>query len=292
MSIESYKIFDAVVRHQSFVRAAESINLTPSAVSRSINALENKLGFQLFIRNRKGSKLTRDGEQIYPLIRSILNAEESLIQYSSQILGLECGSVIIGAFSSVCSNWIPDIIETFSTLYPNIHIQIMQGDYEDVVSWTKDGIIDIGFASLPLDNTLIETPLIEDRLLCITPKNFKSKHPDFVQIEEIQNQSFVLQRDGYNLDTISLIRKNSLDIHPEFFIDDDQAILAIVEKGLGISIVPELILKRLQFDVNVYPFEPNEFRTIGLITKPNQRLSPAAKKVFEHIVQYAKNHLI
>ena len=291
MSMDSYKIFDAVVKHQSFVRAAESINLTPSAISRSITSLEKKLGFQLFVRNRKGTKLTHEGENILPLIKAILNAEESLNQYSAEILGLECGTVILGAFSSVCSNWIPDIVKTFKMLYPKIQIQIMQGDYDDVINWTKDGIIDIGFASLPLNDNLNETPLIEDQLLCVTPKDFIAKHPDFVTIDEIQNQSFVLQRDGYNLDTISFIKKNKLVVHPEFFIDDDQSILAIVEKGLGISVIPELILKRLLFDVNIYHFKPNEFRTIGLITKQSQRFSPAAKRLFEHIVEYTNRNL-
>ena len=70
-----------------------------------------------------------------------------------------------------------------------------------------------------------------------------------------------------------------------------QSILAIVEKGLGISVVPELILKRLLFDVNIYHFKPNEFRTIGLITKQSQRFSPAAKRLFEHIVEYTNRNL-
>lgn len=288
MSLDSYRIFDAVAKHQSFIRAAESINLTPSAVSRSIAALENVLGFQLFIRSRKGVQLTREGEKIIASVRAVLNAEEQLQQLVAQIKGLEQGNVVLGTFSSVCSNWIPDIVRSFRQLYPNIQFHIMQGDYEDVIHWTKAGIVDIGFASLPVGEDLIATPLFEDRLMCVTPKDFIPEHPDFVTIDDIQNKTFVLQREGYNADTIAFIKKHNITIQPEFFIDDDQSILAIVESGLGISVVPELILKKVSYDIKIYPLKPNEFRTIGLITHRRQMLSPAAKKLFDHIVAYVK----
>lgn len=284
MSLDAYKIFDAVVKYQSFIRAAEIVNLTPSAVSRSIASLENILGFQLFIRSRKGVQLTREGENIIPSIRAIINAEEQLKQVASEINGLERGTVVLGAFSSVCNNWIPTIVQSFKKLYPQINIHIMQGDYNDVVYWALNGIIDLGFASLPVDEGLFSTPLMKDRLLCVTPKNFSPKNSKYVTVEDIQNHPFVIQREGYNADTVALIKKYKLSIQPEFFIDDDQSILALVESGLGISIMPELILKKVSYNINVFPLEPNEFRTIGLIAQQKQLLSPATKKMYDHII--------
>lgn len=291
MSLYSYKTFDAVVRHLSFIKAAESVNLTPSAVSRSIATLESSLGFQLFIRSRKGVQLTREGEKLIPTVRAVLIAEEQLQQIVAQINGLEQGTVVIGTFSSVCSNWLPGIVKSFLKLYPNIHINIMQDDYEDVVHWTNIGIVDIGFASLPVNENLHSTPIYEDRLLCVTPKDFIPKNSQYITIDDIKNQTFVLQREGYNADTISFIKKYNISIQPEFFIDDDQSILAIVESGLGISLVPELVLKKVSFDIKVYPFEPNEFRTIGLITNQKQMPSPATKKLYNHIIDYINENV-
>lgn len=245
MSFFSYQIFDAVAKQQSFLRAAEVMNLTPSAVSHSISSLESKLGFQLFIRSRIGVKLTSEGELMLIHIRKVLNCEEQLQQEAAQINGLEKGTVVIGTFSSVCANWIPDIVKSFHNFYPNIDINIMQGDYEDVLFWAKTGVVGIGFATLPAGEDLIETPLYRDRLLCITPKNFKPVHSDYVTIDDIRNQPFILQREGYNSDTVSFIKKYNLSIRPQFFIDDDQSIIAIVESGLGISIIPELILNKV-----------------------------------------------
>lgn len=170
MSLESYRIFNAVIKYQSFIRAAEVVNLTPSAVSRSISSLENTLGFQLFIRSRKGVQLTREGEMILPSVQAIISADEQLQQIASEINGLERGTVVLGTFSSVCNNWIPTIVQSFKNLYPQINVHIMQGDYSDVVYWASNGIIDLGFASLPIDEDLFSTPLVKDRLLCVTQK--------------------------------------------------------------------------------------------------------------------------
>ncbi len=293
MSIFSYQIFDAVAKQQKFLRAAELMNLTPSAVSHSIASLEIKLGFPLFLRSRTGVKLTSEGELMLIHVRAILNCEEQLQQEAAQINGLEKGTVVLGTFSSVCANWIPDIVKSFHSLYPNIDINIMQGDYEDVILWAKTGVVNIGFATLPVKEDLVETPLYKDRLLCITPKNFKPIHSKYVTIDDIKDQPFILQREGYNKDTISFIKKHNLSIRPQFFIDDDQSIIAIVESGLGISIVPELILNKIRCNVNVYPIVPNEFRTIGLITQKKQLFSPAVLKMFDHIISYTKsNNLI
>lgn len=293
MSIFSYQIFDAVAKQQNFLRAAELMNLTPSAVSHSISSLEIKLGFPLFLRSRTGVKLTSEGELMLIHVRAILNCEELLQQEAAQINGLEKGTVVLGTFSSVCANWIPDIVKSFHSLYPNIDINIMQGDYEDVILWAKTGVVNIGFATLPVKEDLVETPLYKDRLLCITPKNFKPVHSKYVTIDDIKDQPFILQREGYNKDTISFIKKYNLSIRPQFFIDDDQSIIAIVESGLGISIVPELILNKVRCNVNVYPIVPNEFRTIGLITQKKQLFSPAVLKMFNHIISYTKsNNLI
>lgn len=290
MSLFSYQIFNAVAKQQSFLRAAENMYLTPSAVSHSIASLESKLGFPLFIRSRTGIKLTSEGEALLIHVRTILNCEEQLQQEVAQINGLGKGTVVIGTFSSVCTNWIPDIVKSFKILYPNININIMQGDYEDVIFWTKNGIVDIGFASLPIKEKLIATPLYKDRILCITPKNFKPIHSTYVTIDDIKNHPFILQREGYSADTILFIKKHNLSIRPQFLIDNDQSIFAMVKSGLGISLVPELILNKVECNVNVYPIKPNEFRTIGLVTYKKQFLSPATLKMFDHILLYIKNN--
>lgn len=289
MSLFSYRIFDAVAKQESFLKAAETLSITPSAVSHSIASLETRMGFSLFTRSRNGVKLTSEGERLLLHVSALLNCEERINQEAAQICGLEKGNVVIGTFNSVCINWIPDIIKNFRSLYPSINISVMQGDYEDNIYWAKMGITDIGFATMPAPENLTVTPINKDRLLCITPKKFKPANPGYVTIDDIRNESFILQREGSNADTNAFISKYKLSVRPQFCLEDDLSIIAMVESGLGISIVPELVLNKVQFDINIYPIRPEEYRTIGILTNKIKVLSPAALKMYNTIISYLES---
>ncbi|MHC1720171.1 MAG: LysR family transcriptional regulator [Clostridiaceae bacterium] len=289
MSLFSYRIFDAVAKQESFLKAAEIMNITPSAVSHSIASFEAKLGFPLFIRSRNGVRLTNEGKSLLLHVRALLSCEEQINQEAAQICGLEKGNVVLGTFNSICINWIPDIIKSFRSLYPNISVSVMQGDYEDNVYWAKMGITDIGFATMPAPENLTITPINKDRLLCITPKNFIPANPGFVTIDDIRYESFILQREGSNADTNAFISKYKLSLRPQFCLEDDLSIIAMVESGLGISIVPELVLKKVQFDINIYQIKPEEYRTIGILTNKIKDLSPAALKMYNTIISYLES---
>ncbi|MDN6043128.1 MAG: LysR family transcriptional regulator, partial [Lactobacillus sp.] len=113
MSHFSYQVFATVVSQKTFYQAARLLRVTPSAVSHSINQLEQELGFPLFRRNRGGVELTHDGRQILPYVQEILNIERTLQQQADNIRGLNAGLVRIGAFSSVCINWLPEMMQRF-----------------------------------------------------------------------------------------------------------------------------------------------------------------------------------
>jgi len=118
MSNFACRVFLAVVEQRSFVKAAQSMFLSPPAVSQAIAKLEHEYGLNLFVRDRNGAHLTSDGEKLLPSIRAVIDAEEHLSQQISQIKGLETGSVCIGTFNSVCVNWIPGIVKSFKKSTP------------------------------------------------------------------------------------------------------------------------------------------------------------------------------
>ena len=150
MSTFSYQVFATAVRYQSFYQASQVLNVTPSAVSHSINQLEEQLGFPLLIRSRSGMTLTHDGEIVLPFVQKILDAEADLQQMGYNINGLRSGSIKIGAFSSVCINWLPKILSSFSKKYPDIEVSIVQGSFEDISKTVKSGELDIGFTTLQI----------------------------------------------------------------------------------------------------------------------------------------------
>ena len=117
-----YEIIDEVARHGSFVRAAEALRLTPSAVSHAVSALEEELGFRLFNRGRGGVTLTDEGARMLEHVRAIRDRERLMQEEARQIRGLASGRVNIGTFSSVLVSWFLQLIA-------------LDICYEDGLSW-------------------------------------------------------------------------------------------------------------------------------------------------------------
>jgi DNA-binding transcriptional LysR family regulator len=124
MSVSKYEAFARVVELGSLTRAAEELGCTQSAVSHTISALEEELGFPVLTRSRAGVKLTADGERVLPAVRGVLNSQEQLSQIASSIRGLDCGTVRIGTFTSVAVHWLPSIIKEFQRDYPSVDIKL------------------------------------------------------------------------------------------------------------------------------------------------------------------------
>lgn len=284
MTLLSYQIFKTVVDQGSFLKASEVLNLTPSAVSHSVSSMEEELGFSLFTRSKRGVSLTNYGKHLLPYINAVLNSDESLRQMVSQYNGLQKGNVKLGCFSSVCTSWVPKIVESFKKEYSDIDIEIYQGTYDDVVYWIKNGIVDLGFLSVSSAGNLPIMPLYKDPLLCVVPKGFKkSGQGSFITIDEIKDQVFVSQRESTDADIHNFFKKYSLNIKSSCHVVDDLSTIAMVASGFGICIMPELVMGDIPYPVDIYEIKPSEHRIIGLSTLNRQLMAPAAKMLYQHI---------
>lgn len=289
MTLFAYQIFQTVVEQGSFQRAAEVLSLTPSAISHAISTAEKELGFPLFNRNKNGVTLTSYGENLQPYILTVLNSDAKLQQAILEFNGLTHGSVKIGTFSSVCNSFIPDLVTSFSRLHPNIEIKIYQGTYDDVYSWIKTGVIDLGFLSESSCKDIPITPLYQDELLCIVPKAFRTKHRNYIELEELKEENFVSQRESTDADIQNLFQKYQLKIRSSCHVVDDLSTIAMVAAGLGICIMPRLVMQNIPYDVDMYPLRPAEHRTIGLCCLNAELMAPAVKSMQKHILKYFEN---
>ncbi|MBN3754340.1 LysR family transcriptional regulator [Paraburkholderia sp. Tr-20389] len=284
MSLNAYEVFVAIVERGSFAAAAHQLNLSPSAVSHALSGFEQELGFTLFTRNRSGVRLTAGGEALLPTVREVLQSNEKLGQQASKLLGLEAGTVRIGAFSSVSVAWLPKIIRGFAEQYPKIEVVIEQGGYDDVAEWIIKSQVDLGFITLPAAPGLDVTPLYVDPLVCIAPPGFKSKSKAYMTVDELADHNIVLQGTGYGKETEQLLASHRISVKSSARAIDDAAIIAIVESGLGISVMPQLALLNYRSAVQVFPFYPAESRAIVLASLSQEGLAPAAKAMHAHIV--------
>ena len=289
MANYTYEIFNEVAKQGSFARAAEILLLTPSAISHSIAGLEEELGFPLFTRNKKGVTLTGEGMLMLERVREILRNERLLKEEAAEIAGLARGSVTIAGFSSICSSWLPEIILSFRENYPDIEINVLQGDYEDIYNWVMTGQADLGFVSLRGTREVRELPIFTDTFQCVTPRGFTPANGAFVTAKELESLPVISPTRGYRFDLDNYAQKNRIRLHAHFSFTDDDPILSFVEKGLGIYFMPTLTAARLTYDVDSFPLEPPFQRTIGMILPKNTLPSPAVRALREEIDVFLKS---
>ena len=288
MNINRYEILAKVIDTGSLTRAAEELGCTQSAVSHCIKNLEEEFGFTILTRSRGGIRLTGDGSRIMPAIRSMLSYEEQLRQTVSAIRGLDTGTVRIGAFTSVAVHWLPGVIKDFQHDYPNVDIKLLTGDYYDVEEWINAGLVDLGFVTLPnhLDCECIT--LMEDRLLAILPNDHKfASYPKFPLVE-CETEAFITLLETSNHDARRALDAAGIRPNIKFSTKDDYAIIAMVEQGLGISIMPELLMKGRHDNLKTKELVPPSKRTIGLAIPETSKHSPATQKFADYIVKWVK----
>ncbi|MCI5952513.1 MAG: LysR family transcriptional regulator [Anaerostipes sp.] len=288
MTILAYQVFYAVVKERSFQKAAESLNLTPSAISHTISSMEKELGFPLFVRSKQGVQLTGYGESLRPYILNVLQSEDSLQEAIAQMNGLEKGTVKIGAFNSICTTLLPQLIKSFREQHPSIEIEVYQGTYDDVLKWIKNGTVDLGFLSISSAGGLPIIPLFKDRLVSVMPKGTNVGGKEFVRMEDLRGKGFVSQRESTDADIQNLLKKYDVEVQSNCHVVDDQSTIAMVESGLGICIMPSLLMSTMRSDVDIYPIEPPEYRVIGICTKKEMIISPAVNSMREHIIKTLK----
>ena len=288
MKLEKYSVFLKTTESGSLSAAAEELGCTQSAVSHAISSLEEELGFTLLIRNKGGIKLTAEGEKMLPAIRNYSNSLELLRQTSAEIRGIRSGTVRIGSFTSVAVHWLPPVIKEFQKDYPDVSISLFNGDYHDVEEWLKDGSIDIGFVSLPIDLRCECTALVEDRLFAILPPEHKmASYPRF-PLKECETEDFISLLKSSDHDARRALELAGVKPNVKYYTKDDYAIIAMVEQGLGISIMPELLLKNRHDRLAVLPLVPESRRTIGIAVADGSKTSPATLKFREYVVEYVK----
>ncbi len=284
-----YLAFVKTVERGSFTKAAEDLNYAQSSVSKMIADLEKEWGMTLLERSKKGVCLTSAGEQLLPVLRKILNEHRELEERIDQLKGLETGLVRIGTFSSVAINWLPEIFSQLQKEYPGIEYEMLLGDYEEVEHWIDVGRVDCGFLRLPTATNLEAIPLTNDEYKVVLPLGHALAVRETVAITQLQQQPFLLLEHGGKTEVSDLLENYKVSPDIRFTTWEDFAIMAMVEKGMGISILPDLILKRVPYRLEIRSLEEPYYRTIGLAMKNRDHVTPAVRKFMEYLARFQEN---
>lgn len=283
MTLLSYQVFKTVAEQGSFRKAADLLGLTPSAISHAISAFEAELGFSVLNRSKNGVTLSNYGERLLPYVNAVLNSDESLQQAIAEFNGLKQGRIKVGCFSSVCTNWMPEIMHSFQKQYPAITIELFQGTYDDVSYWIKNGIVDLGFLSVSSAGDIPIEPLYKDPLICVFPKGERKAQTECVSVEELRERQFVTQRESTDADIQNFLKANNLNVQSRYHVVDDLSTIAMVANDFGICLMPELVMNDIPYDVDCCPLAEEAYRIIGLAVLNPAVMAPAVRTFYNYI---------
>lgn len=291
MNIQKYLAFIKAVEYGSFTKAAEALSYSQSGISRMIRDLEDEWHLSLLERDRSGIRLTSDGVRLLPYATRVCQEFQRLQAQIDQLKGLETGLIRIGTFSSVATHWLPNIITEFQKDYPHIDYEIRVGDYDEIEEWILKGEVDCGFLRLPtLHKTLETTFLGDDEYVAVVPPHHPLADEEVVPLHRLVAWPFLLeQRKAVEGDVARLLREHDViaDIH--FTTWDDFAIMAMVESGLGVSILPRLILRRVPYDIALRRLDVPAYRHIGLAVR-SKKTAPLTVKRFMNYLSYRESN--
>ena len=282
-NILKYMALIKTVEYGSFTKAAEVLNYSQSGISRMINDLEKEWNITLLERNRSGVRLTSDGSRLLPYAMSLCEEYQKLQMQIDNLHGVQSGIIRIASFSSVATHWLPNIIKAFQKDYPGIDYELLLGDYTEIEAWIAEGRVDCGFLRLPTDPDFEVIHLAQDRLLAILPESHPLTAYEKVPLAALCDEPFMLLEKGARAEISEIFERHGLTPKVHFTTWDDYAVMALVEGGLGLSILPELILKRLPYRIVAKELDVPAYRDIALALRSRKTASLAVQKFLDYI---------
>lgn len=281
--INKYAVLQKVVEYRSLAKAAEALGYSQSAVSQIISALESELSIKLLNRSKAGAELTTEGAELYPYIEKAIYQYRASIEKANEIKGLETGIVRMGTLASISAHWMPGLIKEFESRYPGVEFAIYQGDYRSIQEWIKTGTVDFGFVTPPAVSGIQTTVLKRAPMLAVLPEGHPLAENESIPLEKLADEMLILLEEGNYYEPLEMFRQHGLKPKIKYTIHDDYAIMTMVEAGLGVSILAELMLRRTAYRIVCRPLDPPLSRTLAIGYKDKDSLPMASRRFIELI---------
>lgn len=285
MIISKYDIFCKVIELESFTKAADYLKYSQSAVSQTVKSLEKECGTILVNRKKDGITLTLDGEQYLPYIQDIANAEASLEQKKQEMLGLKNSTIRIGTFTSVSRNILPGLMKKFKEQYPTVNFVLSQGEYTSIEKWIKDGSIEFGFVNAEAVSDIALTVLYQDEMMAVLPLSHPLAAKEQIALSDLAKEPFILLDEGEYSLPMEAFDQAGLKPDIEYKVYDDYSILAMVRKGLGVSMMYRMVVEGFETGLSVKPIIEKAERKVAIGWRNWETMPLAARRFIEFLLE-------
>ena len=197
---------------------------------------------------------------------------------------MDTGLVRVATFSSVSAQWLPSILKSFGEIYPNIEFDVVTSDfYEQVEEWILKGTVDCGFLRLPSVKRLQTYALHRDELQVIVPCDHPYARTSPFPAEELAEEPFIQLEEGEDYEIRAAFDEMGVRPNVKYTAREDRTILAMVSKGLGISLLPELMVRHSPYPVTACRPPMTFYRNIGIAVKDEKALSASTQRFVSYV---------
>ncbi len=279
--LDYYKIFYETARFASFSAAARNLYVSQSAISQCIRQLEADLETQLFLRTKRGVKLTKDGELLFQKVESAMLAIEQGETLLMRLHRLESGSLVIAAGDTITSHYLLPYLEQFHANYPNIRIEMSNSYSHHMLQCVKDGTAELAFVNLPVeDDDLCIAPCFKIHDIFVCGSEYEQKK-EYSWKDISEEPLILLETNSTSRNYIDkMFNKQNITLEPQIEIAAHDLLIRFASIHLGVSCVikefsKESLEQKLVYEMNLNP--PLPPRNIGYAYMKNTQLSLAAK---------------
>lgn len=293
MQTQQLAYFVAVAEERHFTRAAELVGVAQPSLSKQIRVLEGELGAPLFDRARGNIALTQAGELLYPLARRILSDLDTARRQVQELAGVRRGRVRLGATPSLVTGLLADVLAEFRRGFPDIELQVQESGSQDLVQHLAGGELDVALVIVARGTSeggLVTTPIIREDLVVVS----SMQHPPPVdgasmRVVDLRGRPLVMFRRGYDLRDVTLAACRTAGFEPLLAVEGGEmdAVLRFAEAGLGLAVVPSMVLQSRPLLRKTSLTQPRLRRTIALAHRTGTAV-PAAATAFRLTLM---NHL-
>jgi DNA-binding transcriptional LysR family regulator len=281
MNLEQLRSFAEVAQLGNFTRAAERLHLAQPSLSRQISALEHDLGAELFVRARSGSTLTAAGESLLPLARRMLADSESVRRELAELAGLQRGRVRLGATPTLCVSLVAEVLSGFRAAHPAIELHLSEQGSLRLLDELAAGELDLALittSELHAPDRFTVEPLLIEELVVISSADLPPiTEGDSITLRQVAGLPQIVFNETYDLRSATDAAFAAAGLVPETVIEGAEmdAVLRFVERGLGVAIVPAIVLAHRPALRSVRLTHPTLSRTISIARTADGATSPA-----------------
>jgi len=294
VQLHQLKYFVAVAEVRHFTHAADVVGITQPSLSKQIHALEADLGAPLFERVRGNITLTAAGEVLLPLAKRILADVETARREVQELVGLRRGRVRLGATPSLCTSLAPEVLRRFRDSHPNVDLRVEESGSQDLVRDLLRGELDLALIILPahgLDPALRVEPILRESLVVASVHRLPTVGPTgTVRLADLRDQPLVMFRAGYDLRDVTLQACRRAGFEPTLAVEGGEmdAVLSFVEAGLGVALVPGIVVARRPAIRVTRLAPPGVQRTIALARRREAEPTNAARALRRILLDYVR----